>query len=163
MNLLDLIIIVSISLAFLLGWKLRAIHLIGMFFALFLSIGIANRYHEQMLSFFHRLPPAINLPIAWLATFLISIIAISILVTFISKTFELIRLKWLDRLLGAGLAVAFTSTLLIIFLLVINILAQTFDWKIVDQSVFAKPLLKSIQPMIKKRMYNYPKMKKVFI
>lgn len=163
MNILDLIIIVTLSIAFLLGWKIRAIHLLGMVASLFLGIWIANHYHIQLLSLYQGLPPAINVTLAWLTTFLIAVISISIIFSFVAKTFEFIRLKWLDRLLGAALSLVFILVVVIISLLVINTMAKTFQWKIIDHSVLAKSLLQTVQPFIQNRFHHYPKLKNILI
>ncbi len=163
MNILDIIILIALTFSFFLGWKLRAIHLLGMILSLAVGIWAANHYHHYWLGLFKSLSPPLGQAAAWFLTFLAAAIVVSIGVTLLAKTFDLIRLQWLDRLLGAAMSMLFTLGLLSILLVMTNILAQANHWTLVDKSLFAKPLLNITRPLLQKKLHQYPSTRQVVL
>ncbi|MCK5243600.1 CvpA family protein [bacterium] len=158
MNFLDIIIVVSIAVGFFIGWKLRAINLFCMVISLVAGILVANHFHPQLLGLFRDLPTAVSHTLAWLTAFLATAVTISIIGGIISKAFELIRLKWLDHLLGAVLAITLMLGLLIISLTIIDNLARTYRWKIIEHSVLSPVLLKIARPLISQGIDKIPRL-----
>lgn len=161
MHFLDIIIIVSLALGFLLGWKLRAVHLAGMALSLIAGILIANHYHAQLLGCFRQFPLPVGRILSWLALFLVTAVIISILSGLISRAFEVIRLKWLDHLAGAALGVCFILGLLIIGLTALEHLSRIYRWQIVQHSTLSAPLLKASSPLSRQCLSSFPQLKQV--
>jgi len=162
MNILDIIIIIFIAAGFFLGWKLRAINLFSMTISLIAGIWTANHFHLQLLGLYGDLPPTVSHILAWLTAFLATAITISILGTIITKAFEIIRLKWLDHLLGSMLAVAVVLGLLTISITIIDNLARTYRWKIIEHSTLAPILLHTAGPLIQQGLDKFPQIKQSF-
>ncbi len=163
MNSLDVVIIIALIFSFFLGWKLRALHLLGMLLSLVVGIWAANHYHHYAQGLVAALGPTFTPMAAWLLTFLAAAIAVSLVVTVVAKTFDLIRLQWLDRLLGAGLSMVFMLGLLSILLIMINVMAQANHWVIMDKSLLAKPLLNITKPLLQKKLKQYPSTRQVVL
>ncbi len=160
MNLLDIILIVSLALGFLLGWKLRAIHLTGMALSLIAGILIANHYYPQLLGSFRQFPLPVSRILSWLVLFLVTAVTISILGGLLSKAFEVIRLKWLDHLLGAALGIGFILGLLIIGLTALEHLSRIYRWQIVQRSTLSAPLLQATRPLTRQCLTAFPKLRR---
>jgi uncharacterized membrane protein required for colicin V production len=162
MNFLDIIIIVGIAVGFFLGWKLRAINLFCLTLSLLAGIWVANHFHPQLIGLYRDLPLAVGRTLAWLTVFLATAVTISILGGILSKTFEIIRLQWLDHLLGALLALTVVLGLLAITLTALDNLARTYRWRIIEHSALAPLLLKTTRPLIQQGAKEIPKLKQTF-
>ncbi len=160
MHLLDIIIIICLASGFLLGWKLRAIHLTGMALSLIVGVLIANHYYTQLLGSFRQFPLPVGRILSWLVLFLITAITISILGSLISRAFEVIRLKWLDHLVGAALGIGLILGLLIIGLTALEHLARIYRWQIIQRSTLSAPLLKATRPLTRQCLTAFPKLRR---
>jgi membrane protein required for colicin V production len=159
MNFLDLIIIVGVIIGFFVGWKLRAINLFGIALALVAGIWFANQFHPHILGLYRDLPATVASTCAWLTVFLATVITVSILSSLASKMFELSRLQWIDRLLGALLAAGVVLGLLIIGLNAADNLAKTYKWRIIEHSLLAPELLNLSRPLIQQGVNKIPSLK----
>jgi uncharacterized membrane protein required for colicin V production len=162
MNFLDIIIVVGIAIGFFIGWKLRAINLFCMVVSLIAGIWVANRFHPQLLGLYRDLPATVSQTLAWLTAFLATAVTISIFGGMVTKAFELIRLKWLDHLLGAVLAITVVLGLMIIGLTVMDNLAKTYRWRIIEHSALSPLLLKTARPLISEGISKIPLLKNSF-
>lgn len=162
MNFLDIIIVVGIAIGFFTGWKLRAINLFCMVISLVAGIWVANHFHPQLLGLYRDLPTAVSQPFAWITAFLATAVTISIFGGMVSKAFELIRLKWLDHILGAVLAIMVVLGLLIISLTMLDNLARTYRWRIIERSALSPVLLKTARPLISQGINKIPQLKDAF-
>lgn len=156
MNFLDILIIAGITVGFFIGWKLRAISLLGIVVSLLAGIWVANHFHPQLIALYRDLPPAVGRILAWLTVFIATAVIISILVGLVSKMFEIINLQWLDRLLGAMLTVTVVLGLSVVSLTVVDHLAKTYRWLIIEHSTLAPLLLKVSRPLIQQGVEKIP-------
>ena len=147
MNALDIAIIIIIFINLYLGWKLRAINMLGMLASLVLGVFAANKFHPQFQEMFSHLPEVAGTLLAWLTVFLITAITITILNNFLSKAFEIIRLRWLDSLIGALFSLILTLFFLSILLNFINNFTHVFHWQIAKKSYLINLIIEITDPI----------------
>ncbi|MCD4813365.1 CvpA family protein [bacterium] len=161
MNYLDIFIIICLAISFFFGWKLRAISLFGMVISLIAGIWVGNHFHPHLIGLYRDLPAAVGHTLAWVTAFLAAAITLSIAFGLISKIFEVIRLQWLDHLLGAALAITLMLGMLIISMTVIDNLAKNYHWKVIKNSTLAPFLVKTARPYIQQGLEKFPRWKQM--
>ena len=118
MNWLDIAIIVSTGVLFLLGWKLGVVHLAVVAVGSFLGITLASRFKDEVEPAFSALGLGDNWAevSAFIAIFTIALaaaLAAGSMLTFMSKR---LKIGWADNVIGAALglvvSLAVWSTLL---------------------------------------------------
>lgn len=159
MNILDFIIAGCLLLAFFVGWKLKALNLLGMTLSLLAGIWLANHFHTSFLGLYHNFPAVLRHSLAWITVFLAVAVTISILFTMLAKAFEIVRLQWLDHLLGAVLALVVMLGLLMIAATVTDTASRLYGWKIVERSRLAPALVHTARPLIQKGLHRFPRLK----
>ncbi len=159
MNILDFIIAGCFLLAFFVGWKLKALNLLGMTLSLLAGIWLANHFHTSLLGLYRDFPAVLRHSLAWITAFLAIAVTISILFTMLAKAFEIIRLQWLDHLLGAVLALVVMLGLLMIAATVMDTVSRWYGWKIVERSRLAPALVQTARPLIQKGLHQFPRLK----
>ena len=149
MNLLDIIIIVTMIFllvkGILRGFFRETASLVG----IILGIWLANQYQPQMTEFLRsHLPPNRFLSLISFAAIFTSVLVLCNLFGLILKQiFKKAFLGWLDRILGAGIAMAkgVIITYLVIVLLTFFLPSQT---PLIAESTLAPLIIKSYQSMI---------------
>ena len=149
MNLLDIIIIVTMVYFALRGVWRGFFREIASLLGIVVGIWLANSYQPQMTEYLKSyLPPTQFLPlISFAAIFTLILVACNLLGSMLKHLFKKVFLGWLDRILGAGLAIAkgVILTYLAIVLLTFFLPGQT---PLVAKSRLSPLIIRSYQSMI---------------
>ncbi|MEW6515678.1 MAG: CvpA family protein [candidate division FCPU426 bacterium] len=148
MNVLDLLILILLLLATLLGWKFRALNLLGLAVSLAAGIWTANHFQGQLADLYRHFSPLLGGTLAWLTVFSAVAIILAVFFSLLARSIDHIQMAWLDRVLGALLALVVMSGLLLVGVTMLDNYARPLGSKVVENSRLAPPLLKIGRPFI---------------
>lgn len=160
MNALDLLMMVLLLLAVLLGWKLRALNLLGLVVSLSAGIWAANHFQGQLAELYRHFSPLLGGTLAWLTLFSAVAILMAVFFSSLAKSVDHIQLAWLDRCLGALLALVVMAGLLLVGVTMLENFAKPLGSKVVENSRLAPPLLKIGRPIIRQGLDAVPRLEK---
>jgi uncharacterized membrane protein required for colicin V production len=148
MNALDIACILLFILSLWLGWKIQGIRMLTIAAAIVLGAWSAQHFQGRLLEGFQEhVAPRAAAFLSWFTPFLMTGILVYLLGTMTAALAEAIQLKWLDHLLGALIAGLLTLTLLAAGLEISQSSPRKNHWK-PGQSLLAKPLLQTAQPLL---------------
>jgi membrane protein required for colicin V production len=149
MNILDIIIIAAVIFFLIRGIFRGIVREIGSLAGVVLGIWLANAYHPQVVVFLKGfIPPGKYLPvIAFAMIFLVVLVLCNLLGWLFKKLFQKIFLGWVDRILGACLALLKGVFLSYLIIVLVTFLAPQ-DSSLVTQSRLAPVIITSYQTMI---------------
>ena len=149
MNILDIIIIAAVIFFLIRGIFRGIVREIGSLAGVVLGIWLANAYHPQVGVFLKGfIPPGKYLPlIAFALIFLVVLVLSNLLGWLFKKLFQKIFLGWVDRILGACLALLKGIFLSYLIIVLVTFLAPQ-DSSLVTQSRLAPVIITSYQTMI---------------
>jgi uncharacterized membrane protein required for colicin V production len=147
-NLPDILIGICLVLSFFLGWKLRAIRLIGILVVVAAGIWMANHFYEQFYEVFPPMAPETSRLLAWFLLFIVTVVTLMLLGSLVLQAAEISGLLWLDHLLGAALTTLVAAVLIAAFLMSMNTLAKPPSWTVQKKSVLAPMLIKTAGPLV---------------
>ncbi len=160
MNVLDLLMMILLLLAVLLGWKFRALNLLGLTVSLAAGIWTANHFQGQLADLYRHVSPLLGGPLAWLTLFAAVAILMAVFFSSLAKSIDHIQLAWLDRGVGALLAFLVMLGLLLAGVTMLDNFARPLGSKIVEKSRLAPPLLKIARPFIRQGLDAVPQLEK---
>jgi membrane protein required for colicin V production len=149
MNILDIIIIAAIVFFLIRGIFRGIVREIGSLAGVVLGIWLANAYHPQLANLLKGLiPPGNYLPIiAFALIFLVVLVVCNLLGWVFKKFFQKIFLGWVDRILGACLALLKGIVLSYLIIVLVTFLAPQGS-PLVTQSRLAPLIITSYQTMV---------------
>ncbi len=149
MNILDIIIIAAVIFFLIRGIFRGIVREIGSLAGVVLGIWLANAYHPQVAVFLKSfIPPGQYLPLtAFALIFLVVLVLCNLLGWLFKKLFQKIFLGWVDRVLGACLALLKGIFLSYLIIVLVTFLAPQ-DSSLVTQSRLAPVIITSYQTMI---------------
>ena len=149
MNILDIIIIVAVVFFLIRGVFRGIVREIGSLAGVVLGIWLANAYHPQLAGLLKDLiPPGNYLPlIAFALIFVVVLVLCNVLGWLFKKFFQKIFLGWVDRILGACLALLKGIVLSYLIIVLVTFLAPQGS-PLVTQSRLAPVIITSYQTMI---------------
>jgi uncharacterized membrane protein required for colicin V production len=160
MNVLDLLMLILLLLAVLLGWKFRALNLLGLTVSLAAGIWAANHFQGQLAELYRHFSPLLGGTLAWLTLFSAVAILMAVFFSSLARSVDHIQMAWLDRFLGALLALVVMLGLLLVGVTMLDNFARPLGSKIVENSRLAPPLLKTARPFIRLGMDAVPQLDK---
>ena len=148
MNPLDMALVLGVAGACFAGWRFRAIGLLGLGLALGAGVLAANRYAGDLAPALHRLPAGAD-AVAWLVPFALTAGSVLAAAALASALVAWIRLRWLDRLLGALLAGFCMLVLAALALTAAAAWSPTLpSSRLIGESRLARPLLDAAAPWL---------------
>ena len=149
MNLLDIIIIAAVVFFLIRGIFRGIVREIGSLAGVVLGIWLANAYHPQLAGLLKGLiPPGDYLPlIAFALIFLVVVVVCNLLGWLFKKFFQKIFLGWVDRILGACLALLKGILLSYLIIVLVTFLAPQGS-PLVTQSRLAPFIVTSYQTIV---------------
>ena len=149
MNILDIIIIAAIVFFLIRGIFRGIVREIGSLAGVVLGIWLANAYHPQLANLLKGLiPPGNYLPIiAFALIFLVVLVVCNLLGWVFKKFFQKIFLGWVDRILGACLALLKGIVLSYLIIVLVIFLAPQGS-PLVTQSRLAPVIINSYKTII---------------
>ncbi len=149
MNILDIVIIAAVLFFLIRGIFRGIIREIGSLAGVVLGIWLGNLYHPQVADFLKSfLPPGKFLPlIAFALIFLLVLVICNVLGWLFKKLFQKIFLGWVDRILGAGLALI-KGILLSYLIIVLVTFFVPRDSTLVKESRLAPVVISAYQAMV---------------
>lgn len=149
MNILDIIIITAVVFFLIRGIFRGIVREIGSLAGVVLGIWLANAYHPQLAGLLNGfIPPGNYLPlIAFALIFLVVLVLCNVLGWLFKKFFQKIFLGWVDRILGACLALLKGLVLSYLIIVLVIFLAPQRS-PLVTQSRLAPFIITSYQTMI---------------
>ena len=149
MNILDIIIIAAMIFFLIRGIFRGIVREIGSLAGVVLGIWLANAYHPQLAGLLKGLiPPGKYLPlIAFALIFLVVLVVCNLLGWVFKKFFQKIFLGWVDRILGACLALLKGIVLSYLIIVLVTFLAPQ-DSSLVTQSRLAPIIITSYQTVV---------------
>ena len=149
MNILDIIIIAAVIFFLIRGIFRGVVREVGSLAGVLLGIWLANAYHPQIAVFLEVfIPPGNYIPlIAFALIFLVVLVLCNLLGWLIKKLFQKIFLGWVDRILGACLALLKGVFLSYLIIVLVAFLAPQ-DSSLVTRSRLAPVIITSYQTMI---------------
>lgn len=159
MAVLDIGICLAALLAFLLGWKFRAINAFFLFLALVAGALAARHLAPQLVDSFRQFSPATAQILAWLVPFVVAVLLILFLGGVVSGWCDTSPWKWLDRMLGAVLA-----CYLMLILITLGLSALSGSGPVrprwMQESRMAEPVVHWAQPVIDRTRRLIPEIEK---
>jgi membrane protein required for colicin V production len=151
MSILDIIIIAAVIFFLVRGIYRGLVREVGSLAGVILGIWLGNLYHPEVAIFLKEvLPPGKYIPIvAFALIFLVILVLCNLLGWLFKKFFQKIFLGWVDRILGAGLALLKSLVLCYLLIVLITFLAPR-DSTIIKDSRLAPVIISSYQAMIKR-------------
>ena len=147
MTVLDIIILILLVFASLHGMSKGFISQVGSLIALFAGAWVSFHFSEMICNYLSQYLEGISQTvihvIGYVLVFLVILILFAILARIIKGIFKLAMLGWLDKLLGAVLAIITTGLLIGIALILFNNLNTTFGWvseEKISESVLFEPI-----------------------
>ena len=149
MNILDIIIIAAMIFFLIRGIFRGIVREIGSLAGVVLGIWLANAYHPQLAGLLKGLiPPGKYLPlIAFALIFLVVLVLGNLLGWLFKKLFQKIFLGWVDRILGACLALLKGVFLSYLIIVLVTFLAPQ-DSSLVTKSRLAPAIITSYQAVV---------------
>lgn len=149
MNILDIIIIAAVIFFLIRGIFRGIVREIGSLAGVVLGIWLANAYHPQLAGLLKGLiPPGKYLPlIAFALIFLVVLVLCNLLGWLFKKFFQKIFLGWVDRILGACLALLKGVFLSYLIIVLVTFLAPQ-DSSLVTKSRLAPAIITSYQAVV---------------
>jgi membrane protein required for colicin V production len=150
MNFLDIIILAAVIFFLIRGIFRGIVREIGSLAGVVLGIWLANAYHPQVAMFLKSfVPPGKYLPFVAFALIFIFVLLLGNLVGWLfKKLFQKMFLGWVDRILGACLALVKGIVLSYLFIAVVTFLAPQ-DSSLVTQSRLAPLVVSAYQTMVR--------------
>ena len=149
MNILDIIIIAAIVFFLIRGIFRGIIREIGSLAGVVLGIWLANIYHPQLAELLRNfIPPGNYLPlISFALIFLVVLVLCNLLGWVFKKFFQKIFLGWLDRILGACLALLKGIALSYLMIVMVTFLSHQGS-PLVTKSRLAPVIITSYQTVV---------------
>lgn len=149
MNILDIIIIAAVVFFLIRGIFRGLVREIGSLAGVVLGIWLANVYHPQFAGLLKGfIPPGNYLPvIAFALIFLVVLLLCNVLGWLFKKFFQKIFLGWVDRILGACLALLKGIVLSYLIIVLVTFMAPQGS-PLVTQSRLAPLIINSYQTMV---------------
>ncbi len=149
MNLLDIIIIAAVVFFLIRGIFRGIVREIGSLAGVVLGIWLANAYHPQLAGLLKGLiPPGNYLPLITFALILVVVIVVcNVLGWLFKKFFQKVFLGWVDRILGACLALLKGILLSYLIIVLVTFLAPQGS-PLVTQSRLAPFIVTSYQTIV---------------
>lgn len=149
MNILDIIIIAAVVFFLIRGVFRGIVREIGSLAGVVLGIWLGNSYHPQLAGFLKGfIPPGEYLPIiAFALIFLFILIVCNLLGWVFKKLFQKVFLGWVDRILGAGLALLKSIIISYLIIVLVTFLAPP-DSQLVKQSRLAPVIVNTYQSIV---------------
>lgn len=149
MNILDIIIIAAVVFFLIRGVFRGIVREIGSLAGVVMGIWLANVYHPQLAGLLKGfIPPGKYLPIiAFALIFLVVLVLCNLLGWLFKKLFQKIFLGWVDRILGACLALLKGIVLSYLMIVLVTFLAPQ-DSSLVRQSRLAPVIITSYQTVV---------------
>ncbi len=151
MNILDIIIIAAVIFFLIRGVFRGIVREIGSLAGVVLGIWLANAYHPALAVLLKSfIPPGKYLPlIAFALIFLVVLVFCNLLGWFFKKLFQKVFLGWVDRILGACLALLKGVVLSYLVIVLIAFLAPQ-DSSLIKQSRLAPLVISAYQAMVER-------------
>jgi uncharacterized membrane protein required for colicin V production len=159
MNGLDIVLSICLIISFFIGWKLRALHLLGFVVSLAVAIFCANHLSAHFVDYFRDMSEAARHTFAWIAVFVFFVVVILLFFSIAFKNFETSSWQWLDHLLGACIGIAIMFCILASALTMLNFWAPKHYSRMTRSSILTKPLLRYAQPCLIKISQKLPQLK----
>jgi uncharacterized membrane protein required for colicin V production len=115
MHYLDIVFLAIALAGFFLGWRLRAMQLLGIVLSLTLGVWLANQFSVHLQGMYIRVSEPGRSLLAWVSVFLGATVIIAIITSLLAHTFQSIHLEWLDHALGGFFALLFGLAIFMIF------------------------------------------------
>jgi len=149
MNILDIIIVAAVIFFLIRGVFRGIVREIGSLAGVVLGIWLANAYHPTLALLLKSfIPPGKYLPlIAFALIFLVVLLLCNLMGWFFKKLFQKIFLGWVDRILGACLALVKGIVLSYLIIVLITFLVPQ-DSSLVKQSRLAPVIISAYQAMV---------------
>jgi membrane protein required for colicin V production len=149
MNILDIIIIAAVIFFLIRGIFRGIVREIGSLAGVVLGIWLANAYHPTLALLLKSfIPPGKYLPlIAFALIFLVVLVLCNLLGWLLKKLFQRIFLGWMDRILGACLALL-KGIILSYLIIVLATFLVPRDSSLVKQSRLAPVIVSAYQAMV---------------
>ncbi|MCF8129296.1 MAG: CvpA family protein [Deltaproteobacteria bacterium] len=149
MNILDIIIIAAVIFFLIRGIFRGIVREIGSLAGVVLGIWLANAYHPTLALLLKSfIPPGKYLPlIAFALIFLVVLVLCNLLGSLLKKLFQRIFLGWMDRILGACLALLKGIILSYLIIVLVTFLVPR-DSLLVKQSRLAPVIVSAYQTMV---------------
>ncbi len=149
MNILDIIIIAAVIFFLIRGIFRGIVREIGSLAGVVLGIWLANAYHPTLAVLLKAfIPPGKYLPlIAFAVIFLVVLVLCNLLGWFFKKLFQKIFLGWVDRILGACLALLKGIVLSYLIIVLVTFLVPR-DSSLIKQSRLTPVIISAYQAMV---------------
>jgi hypothetical protein len=162
MNVLDFLLLLTLCLGLVLGWKLRAIPLLFLVLAVAAGILAAHHYQAEFAGAFLRFSPRFGGLLAWLTPFVIAFVLCLLAGGLISSAIQLVQLHWLDHLAGAALAGGLALALSAGAVHLLQPVEKAAHLHFIAQSKLAGPLEVWVRPYLEKTPQLWPALGKIF-